>query len=47
MIKHHQGAIDMATTVKKSGKNSEVRTLADQIVATQTAEIKELQLLAN
>jgi uncharacterized protein (DUF305 family) len=45
MIKHHQGAIEMANTVKKSGKSSEVRTLADQIIATQTAEINELQTL--
>ena len=46
MIKHHQGAIEMANTVKKSGKSSEVRTLADQIIAAQTAEITELQSLA-
>ena len=46
MIKHHQGAIEMANTAKKSGKNTEVRKLADQIVATQTAEITELQALA-
>jgi len=46
MIKHHQGAIEMANTVKKSGNNGEVRKLADQVVATQTAEITELQALA-
>ena len=45
MIKHHQGAIEMANTVKSSGKNSEVRKVADQIVATQTVEITELQAL--
>jgi uncharacterized protein (DUF305 family) len=45
MIKHHQGAIEMANTVKKSGKSNELRILADQIIATQTAEIGELQTL--
>jgi uncharacterized protein (DUF305 family) len=43
MIKHHQGAIEMANTVKKSGKNADVRKVADQIAAAQTAEITELQ----
>ncbi|MEO5839005.1 MAG: DUF305 domain-containing protein [Acidimicrobiales bacterium] len=45
MIKHHQGAIEMANTVKKSGKNADVRKVAEQIAATQTAEITELQAL--
>ena len=45
MIRHHQGAIEMANTVKSSGKNNDVRKVADQIVATQTAEITELQTL--
>lgn len=46
MIKHHQGAIQMANDVKKAGKNADVRKLADQIVATQSTEITELQGLA-
>ena len=45
MIRHHQGAIEMANVVKTNGKNSGVRMLADQIVTTQTAEITELQAL--
>jgi uncharacterized protein (DUF305 family) len=45
MIKHHQGAIEMATTVKKTGNNSQARTLADRIIATQSAAITELQTL--
>ena len=47
MIKHHEGAIDMAEMIDDS-KNSEVAELGKAIIATQTAEIKYMQsLLAN
>ena len=47
MIKHHEGAIDMAEMIDDSN-NSEVSELGKAIIATQTAEIKYMQsLLAN
>ena len=47
MIKHHEGAIDMAKMIDDS-KNSEVAELGKAIIATQTAEIEYMQsLLAN
>jgi uncharacterized protein (DUF305 family) len=39
MIEHHEGAIDMANTVKTDGKNPDVGKLADAIIKGQTAEI--------
>ena len=45
MIKHHQGAITMATDMKSSGKSSDVLMLVDQIISGQTTEVAELQLL--
>jgi uncharacterized protein (DUF305 family) len=47
MIRHHQGAIDMARTEQKDGKNAKAKALATQIEAAQTAEIGEMQTLAN
>ncbi len=48
MIAHHVGAIDMAEDVLASGTDPEVRTLAEQIIAAQQAEIDVMQgLLAN
>lgn len=44
MIKHHQGAIDMAQMVLSS-ENAEARTLGENIVATQQAEIERMQEL--
>lgn len=43
MIKHHQGAIDMANTELKSGSNADAKALAQQIVDAQQAEIDEMQ----
>lgn len=44
MIKHHSGAINMARGVTASS-NTEVSTLAKNIVQSQTAEIKKMSAL--
>ena len=44
MIKHHEGAIDMATMVTDS-KNPEVAALAKVIIETQRAEISLMKNL--
>ncbi len=43
MIPHHQGAIDMATVVLEHGTDAELRTLAAEIIASQTEEIAFLR----
>lgn len=43
MIAHHQGAVAQSETVTTDGAHSDVRILADQIIAAQTAEITEMQ----
>jgi len=45
MIRHHEGAISMAQTVKAAGSNADVLALADQIIAAQQAEISEMETL--
>ena len=45
MIRHHEGAISMAETVKASGSNADVLALAEQVITTQQAEIEEMQTL--
>ncbi len=39
MIAHHQGAIEMANVVLRHGKDSEIRKLAEEVIAAQTKEI--------
>ena len=39
MIRHHQGAIDMARVIIEGGKRPEVRKFAEDIIAHQQAEI--------
>ena len=39
MIPHHQGAVDMARLVLIHGKDPLTRRLAEEIIASQTAEI--------
>ena len=45
MIVHHQGAIDMSQTELAQGSNPDARQLAQKIINTQQAEIKEMQTL--
>ena len=45
MIGHHEGAVEMAQDVLADGRSKEVRTLAQAIVSTQTAEIATLRAL--
>jgi uncharacterized protein (DUF305 family) len=45
MIRHHEGAITMAEDVAAKGKQPKVKTLAEQIVAAQRAEIDEMRAL--
>lgn len=43
MIPHHQGAVDMARLVIAAGHDPLVRSLAEDIMASQTAEIAGMQ----
>ena len=39
MIPHHQGAVDMAQSLLRYGRNEQLRRLAREIIATQQQEI--------
>lgn len=43
MIRHHEGAIEMAETVKADGSDPDVLALADAVITAQQAEIAEMQ----
>ena len=45
MTVHHQGAVDMSQTELAQGTNPATRTLAQQIISTQQAQISEMQAL--
>ena len=45
MIRHHEGAIEMAEQMKQDGKFADAKTLADIIISAQLAEIAEMQVL--
>jgi uncharacterized protein (DUF305 family) len=45
MIKHHEGAITMATDVKAAGTNVQVEEMADDVIAVQTDEINRMKAL--
>ena len=42
MVPHHQSAIDMANVVLETTEDPQVRQLAENILATQQAEIDEM-----
>ena len=46
MIAHHEGAIQMAKMIEKSN-NSEIKTLHDAILKTQSAEITQMKSMLN
>jgi uncharacterized protein (DUF305 family) len=43
MIRHHQGAIEMANTEQQQGQDPQAKQLAAKIASDQAAEIKEMQ----
>ncbi|WMX43898.1 DUF305 domain-containing protein [Streptomyces roseicoloratus] len=43
MIAHHEGAVEMAKTEQKDGKDPEAKKVADDVVRTQAAEIAQLR----
>jgi uncharacterized protein (DUF305 family) len=43
MIPHHEGAVEMARLVLIHGKDPLTRRLAEEIIASQTAEIEAMQ----
>ncbi|OLZ50177.1 DUF305 domain-containing protein [Amycolatopsis keratiniphila] len=43
MIRHHQGAVDMAKTELAKGSNADAKALAQKIIDAQDAEIREMQ----
>ena len=45
MIEHHQGAIDMANIELKSGSDNSMKTMAQNIITSQTAEIAKFKTL--
>ena len=44
MTSHHQGAIEMAEAVLRSGRNEQIRRLAQEIIVTQQQEIVAMRL---
>jgi uncharacterized protein (DUF305 family) len=45
MIKHHEGAIEMARTELSKGSSSEAKMLAQKVIDAQQAEITEMQAM--
>ncbi|AHH21350.1 hypothetical protein NONO_c65800 [Nocardia nova SH22a] len=43
MIDHHQGAVEMANTELANGSNAEAKTLAQNIITAQQAEIQQMR----
>ncbi|CAM2800538.1 DUF305 domain-containing protein [Prescottella defluvii] len=47
MIEHHQGAVTSSEQILQAGESQEVRDLAQEIVASQQAEIAQMEALLN
>ncbi|WP_328971466.1 DUF305 domain-containing protein [Streptomyces sp. NBC_00239] len=45
MIEHHEGAVEMAKTEKTEGAYGPAKTLADDIITAQTAEIAQMKTM--
>ncbi|MFJ5227345.1 DUF305 domain-containing protein [Streptomyces sp. NPDC088400] len=45
MVKHHEGAVAMARTEKAEGAHQGAKDMADDIIASQTAEITRMKTL--
>ncbi|MEU0150164.1 DUF305 domain-containing protein [Streptomyces sp. NPDC006288] len=45
MVKHHEGAVEMAKTEKADGSFPEAKMMADAIITSQTAEITRMNSL--
>ncbi|MEU4213388.1 DUF305 domain-containing protein [Streptomyces sp. NPDC026206] len=45
MVKHHQGAVEMARTENSKGSYRPARTMADAIIRSQSAEIEQMNKL--
>ncbi|MFI8348400.1 DUF305 domain-containing protein [Streptomyces sp. NPDC085596] len=43
MIAHHQGAVEMAGTEQAKGRDGRAMKMADDVIAAQSAEIKEMK----
>jgi uncharacterized protein (DUF305 family) len=43
MIPHHEGAIEMAEPARERAEHSEIAAMAEQIIATQSDEVRELE----
>lgn len=43
MLAHHEGAIEMARIELKYGRDPELRRLAEQVVASQEPEVRQLR----
>jgi uncharacterized protein (DUF305 family) len=47
MVKHHEGALDMARDELAQGRNAEAKKLARSVVSSQTAEIATMTTMAD
>lgn len=43
MIDHHEGAVEMAELAKKNAQHQEIKSMAEDIIEAQTAEIKQMK----
>jgi hypothetical protein len=44
MTPHHQGAIEMAQSVLRNGRNEQIRRLAQEVIVTQQQEVAAMRL---